>query len=632
MPAQPAAAGGNAAAAAEPAQENNQMWTILRMVGTFLAMQAVTKYGTEYFGLGGAKAPAASPAADVNATAGAESTVVVNASAPFGGATEATSAWEKGTPFSALLYFSTLADPLDVASEVRPSVVWDGLTFGGWKDVREEDLVLDVPDSVLARNGSWYVDILLVKGGGDSPIGKDGADLAHHRKELTRWMPKRRVRKEKSLLAKDDEEEDKEETAEDKAARPILAHWARNLTVTVVSDAGEVNLAQMPPTATPFYNLLENADGEPVLAADGKASYYPPIFPNDFWLLKENMAEINETTPTVPLRVTYQAIGHIKFNIFSSMTVSFEQASQQQGGGAEMDELKRMLTETNPILLVTTVIVTILHMVFEFLAFSSDVSHWRKKDRDLVGVSLRTILTNCFVQLVILLYLHDSSEETSLMILFTQGIGLLIEAWKITKIVDIKVLKDETSLIGYKVTFEDKHELSEDEKKTQEYDKLAFKIVSYFAIPLLIGYAIYSLKYKTHRSWYSFIVTTLAQAIYMFGFVQLIPQLIINYKLKSVAHMPMKAMVYKVLSTVVDDFFAFCIKMPWLHRLACFRDDAVFVVLLYQRWIYRIDYSRVNEYGQLDEAKAGEEKGEGEGEADAKGEKGKKNPESKKNK
>jgi len=52
----------------------------------------------------------------------------------------------------------------------------------------------------------------------------------------------------------------------------------------------------------------------------------------------------------------------------------------------------------------------------------------------------------------------------------------------------------------------------------------------------------------------------------MFGFVQLVPQLIINYKLQSVAHMPMKAMMYRTLSTVVDDFFAFCIQMPWLHR------------------------------------------------------------------
>lgn len=59
--------------------------------------------------------------------------------------------------------------------------------------------------------------------------------------------------------------------------------------------------------------------------------------------------------------------------------------------------------------------------------------------------------------------------------------------------------------------------------------------------------------------------------------------------------------------------------MPTLHRLACFRDDLVFLVFLYQvsdytiygtqhlvniwpptqRWIYRIDPKRVNEYGQV---------------------------------
>ena len=46
------------------------------------------------------------------------------------------------------------------------------------------------------------------------------------------------------------------------------------------------------------------------------------------------------------------------------------------------------------------------------------------------------------------------------------------------------------------------------------------------------------------------------RANYSSSQVQLIPQLIINYKLKSVAHMPIKAMIYKTLSTVVDDLFA----------------------------------------------------------------------------
>jgi hypothetical protein len=38
--------------------------------------------------------------------------------------------------------------------------------------------------------------------------------------------------------------------------------------------------------------------------------------------------------------------------------------------------------------------------------------------------------------------------------------------------------------------------------------------------------------YETHRGWYSFVISTLTSFVYMFGFAQLVPQLIINYKLK----------------------------------------------------------------------------------------------------
>jgi len=55
---------------------------------------------------------------------------------------------------------------------------------------------------------------------------------------------------------------------------------------------------------------------------------------------------------------------------------------------------------------------------------------------------------------------------------------------------------------------------------------------------------------------------------------------------------------YKSLNTFIDDLFSFVIKMPWLHRLSCFRDDIIFFIYLYQRWVYRVDYSRTNEYGQ----------------------------------
>jgi hypothetical protein len=52
----------------------------------------------------------------------------------------------------------------------------------------------------------------------------------------------------------------------------------------------------------------------------------------------------------------------------------------------------------------------------------------------------------------------------------------------------------------------------------------------------------------------------------------MMPQLYINYKLKSVAHLPWRMMIYKFLNTIIDDLFAFIITMPWLKRLSCFRD------------------------------------------------------------
>ena len=62
--------------------------------------------------------------------------------------------------------------------------------------------------------------------------------------------------------------------------------------------------------------------------------------------------------------------------------------------------------------------------------------------------------------------------------------------------------------------------------------------------------------------------------------------------------MPAKTMTYKFLNTFIDDLFAFTIKMPVLHRLATLRDDVIFFVYLYQAYKYKVDYTRINEFGQ----------------------------------
>ena len=72
--------------------------------------------------------------------------------------------------------------------------------------------------------------------------------------------------------------------------------------------------------------------------------------------------------------------------------------------------------------------------------------------------------------------------------------------------------------------------------------------------------------------------------------------------------MPARAMTYKFLNTFIDDLFAFTIKMPTLHRLATLRDDVIFFIYLYQAYYYKVDHTRVNEFGQGGDEEELEEK------------------------
>jgi TRAP-type mannitol/chloroaromatic compound transport system permease small subunit len=53
--------------------------------------------------------------------------------------------------------------------------------------------------------------------------------------------------------------------------------------------------------------------------------------------------------------------------------------------------------------------------------------------------------------------------------------------------------------------------------KTKEYDDIAMKYLSYVLFFLAICSSIYSLMYERHKSWYSWILSSLTSCVYMFG-------------------------------------------------------------------------------------------------------------------
>ena len=182
-----------------------------------------------------------------------------------------------------------------------------------------------------------------------------------------------------------------------------------------------------------------------------------------------------------------------------------------------------------------------------------------------------------------------------------------VQVWKLKKAVKSVVLNTAPqagrrwSLPRLVITPADTYELSE----TKLYDEEAMQYLTCAMYPLVAGYSLYSLAYQEHKSFYSWLLGSTVHFVYSFGFVLMTPQLFINYKLKSTAHMPWKTLVYKSLNTFIDDLFAFIIKMPTMHRISCLRDDLIFFIYLYQRWAYGVDSKRANEYGQVERADGG---------------------------
>ncbi|KAJ9510859.1 hypothetical protein QJQ45_027731 [Haematococcus lacustris] len=367
----------------------------------------------------------------------------------------------------------------------------------------------------------------------------------------------------------------------DAGPRDIISFLKPNISIQVVDHFVTYPKKGIPQPVRP--NIA------PHLQYGMDANYFPIIYFNDFWLLRDYLVPMNETVTNVTLHLDLGYISTSWWTLLLQMDQSF---SMQRGMGmqaeGEADELKRIFLEGNPILLAVTMVVSLLHTVFDMLAFKNDIGFW-KNNKSMEGLSARSVIINAVCQLIILLYLFDN--ETSYVVLFSSVVGTGIEFWKVTKAMNVTF---DPAKFPY-VKFSDR--ASYTKTKTKQYDEEATRYLSYVLYPCIVGYAIYALLYKSHKSWYSWVLSSLVGAVYLFGFILMCPQLYLNYKLKSVAHLPWRQMTYKFLNTIIDDLFAFVIKMPLLHRLSVFRDDLVFLVYLYQRWIYRVDPKRVNEFG-----------------------------------
>nr|CAB3487125.1 unnamed protein product [Digitaria exilis] len=505
--------------------------------------------------------------------------------------------FQKGEPMDMWMYLSENEKFNDFAND--DALIWHeaNIPYAVWGPTSTRTRSLTYyPSEALKHNGSLYAHVYFARSG--YPV--DPTDPEYEQKSafgrthpVVTFLPKSKAGKKKSLLGDSEEpeqqappEDNKELEDKDEGPAEYLSYWKPNVTINLVDDFTRYPHNNVPPIVAPCILQLEidlNVD-------PATGDYYPTVFFNEFWLLRDKLIALNETVKELPLNLEIGPISMTKWQLFLQIEQSF-QVHRSYGSmlEGEADELKRVFLEGNPYLLGLTMVVSLLHSLFDFLAFKNDIQFWNK-NKSMEGLSAKSVILNFVCQLIVFLYLLDN--DTSWMILASSGIGVCIEFWKIGKAMHIEI--DRSGKIPM-LRFKDRESYSQN--KTKEYDALAMKYLTYVLFLLVIGFSIYSLKYEKHKSWYSWILSSMTSCVYMFGFIMMCPQLFINYKLQSVAHMPWRQMTYKFLNTIIDDLFAFVIKMPMLHRLSVFRDDVIFLIYLYQRWKYPVDKKRVNEFG-----------------------------------
>ncbi|PNJ11931.1 putative lipid scramblase CLPTM1 isoform X2 [Pongo pygmaeus] len=473
------------------------------------------------------------------------------------------------------------------------------LVYGDWTSGENSDgcyehfAELDIPQSVQ-QNGSIYIHVYFTKSG----FHPDPRQKALYRRLATVHMSRminkykrRRFQKTKNLLTGETEADPEMiKRAEDYGPVEVISHWHPNITINIVDDHTPWVKGSVPPPLDQYVKF-DAVSGD----------YYPIIYFNDYWNLQKDYYPINESLASLPLRVSFCPLSLWRWQLYAAQSTKspwnflgdelYEQSDEEQ------DSVKVALLETNPYLLALTIIVSIVHSVFEFLAFKNDIQFWNSR-QSLEGLSVRSVFFGVFQSFVVLLYILDN--ETNFVVQVSVFIGVLIDLWKITKVMDVRLDREHrVAGIFPRLSFKDKSTYIE--SSTKVYDDMAFRYLSWILFPLLGCYAVYSLLYLEHKGWYSWVLSMLYGFLLTFGFITMTPQLFINYKLKSVAHLPWRMLTYKALNTFIDDLFAFVIKMPVMYRIGCLRDDVVFFIYLYQRWIYRVDPTRVNEFGMSGE-------------------------------
>lgn len=253
--------------------------------------------------------------------------------------------------------------------------------FGDKKDKRVIDTNFILPKEIQNNGTLWGHFYIGLTGSKLDPSvkGYNASQAYHFARPLTQYLLKKKTKVLKNLLSAANVTEVVEE--EEIPSGPIIkSFYHPNFTMSFVPETGVMVYPTMHPAAKQ-YTHLEATGARDATGQNGW--YYPVFFVNTFWQLRTHMMELNDTVTTLPFHVDLNNQANWLFSIIASVDEGNKNTQRQianggpmpagGGDGSEFEMVKEILLDTNAYLLATTIVVSMLHMLFEMLAFKSDI-------------------------------------------------------------------------------------------------------------------------------------------------------------------------------------------------------------------------------------------------------------------
>ncbi|CAE7339799.1 CLPTM1L [Symbiodinium pilosum] len=334
--------------------------------------------------------------------------------------------------------------------------------------------------------------------------------------------------------------------------------------------------------------------------------YAPPFFVDTASFRSKDWRPLdsNASRPDPDVQVEVEFTGMFKYSMVQTFREGMKMYLRMGISERDLDDFKDMLFRQPLHILLAQQVIGFLQVTLRMLAFKNDITFFKGRS-DYTGLSSRSLATDTLQEVVLFFYLYDF-DGISRLLLWQFGMSAAISFWKYARVARLGTRWAYAlpwAKYGRCASSTSSAECDQaGEAFTEDVDARGMRYLKYVLYPLSAAWGVYNLYHHSYKSWWSWMISSMADFAYTFGFVNMMPQIFINYKLKSVAHMPWRVLMYKFFNTFIDDIYAFVIaadQMTNKHRYMTLRDDVVFLIFLYQRHIYRVDLQRPDEFGNV---------------------------------